>query len=95
MKTEHTTYQCEVCGKKLPSWHNSLNIKTSLREEGYWSRLHVKIEHVHGVHNNATTEQADLCKKCAVGLLKDALRRITKGERASAGTEGIEEGKWV
>ena len=94
MKTEHTTYSCEKCGKKLKAYQNSIDIVTSLREDGYWSRLHVKIEHIHGVHNDATTEAADLCKLCTIQLLTDALKRIRKGERATAGVEGIEEGKW-
>lgn len=95
MKTQHTTYACEKCSKKLKSNQNAINIRTSLSENGYWSRLHVKIEHIHGVHNDATTEPADLCKACTIQLLTDALKRIRNGERATAGTEGIEEGKWA
>lgn len=93
-RTSHISYSCERCRKDLKSDRNTLNIVTVLSDSGYWSRLHVRIEHIHGVHNDATIEKAELCKACTVFLLNDALTRIHKGERASAGTEDIEQGRW-
>ena len=94
MKTEQVTYSCDKCGKKLKTSNNTLDIKTSLSEDGYWARLHVRIIHIHGMHNDGTTEEAELCKSCASGLLEDALKRVRKGERASAGTEEVEQCGW-
>lgn len=91
---ETTTYHCDKCDKKLKTSDNSLNIVSSLSESVCWSRLHVKIEHIHGMHNNATVDQADLCKPCAIALLTDALKRVRSGERATAGTEHAEEQSW-
>lgn len=93
-KSEEISYSCDKCGKKLKTSHNSVNIVTSLSESMCWSRLHVQIVHVHGVHNDAETEQADLCKSCAVELLIDALKRVRNGERATEGTEHPEQGAW-
>ena len=94
MKIESTTYHCEVCQKKLKTYNNNLDIVTELNEENPWSRLHVKIIHRHGMYNDAEEEQADLCKPCAIKILTDALNRVKKGERATAGTESIEMGEW-
>lgn len=99
MKETHTAYSCDKCGKRLRTDKNSLDIVTSLSEDVYWSRLHVQIIHTHGIHthgihNDGTTEPAELCRQCTVDLLKNALKRIQKGERATAGTEGIEQGGW-
>jgi hypothetical protein len=89
MKTEHVTYSCDKCSLPLKT-SGGLNIRTSLKEDGYWSRLHVRIEHRHGLHNNGKSEAAELCKGCTLDLLEDAVRRVRFGERVSAGTEGIE-----
>lgn len=94
MRTETTTYSCDKCSKLLRSSANAVNIVTTLRDTRYWSRLHVRIEHSHGVDNSVKTEQADICKECAVLLLKDALKRVQEGERASAGTENAEMRTW-
>lgn len=98
-RSERVEYSCDKCGKRLKTCDNSLNIRTELsgydtNGSSYWSRLHVEIIHRHGMHNDGTDEQADLCKTCAVALLTDALRRVKAGERASAGTEAIEQGTW-
>ena len=93
-KNSIETYSCDKCGKRLKSYQNSLDIVTSLHEGSCWSRLHVKILHRHGVHNDAEQEDADLCKSCAVKILSDALARVKRGERATAGAGAIEEQKW-
>jgi hypothetical protein len=92
----HTSekYTCDNCGKSLRTSDNSLDIVTSLHEDNPWSRLHVRIEHRHGFHNDSETDQADLCKKCAAKLLADALQRVNHGERATAGTESSDQGNW-
>lgn len=95
MKQSHVTYSCDKCHAKLKTDENTLDIVTSLTEGGgYWSRLHIRVTHIHGIHNDATTEKAELCKQCTVELLLDAVKRIRAGERATAGTEGIEAGGW-
>ena len=94
-KSETTTYHCDKCGKTLKTCDNDMDICTSISESSYWRRLHVKIEHAHGMHNDGTTEQADLCKPCAVALLADALKRVKAGERATAGTQDIDQQNWA
>lgn len=94
MKKQITAYVCDKCEKKLKGWKNELDICTDLRKDNPWSRLHIKIIHSHGVHNNATNEPADLCQDCVITLLNDALNRVKKGERATAGTQEIEMGRW-
>ena len=93
-KSEVISFSCDKCGKYLPTYRNSMDIMTSLRETGSWSRLHVQIIHRHGFDNNATVEQADLCKTCAENLLADALKRVRAGERATEGTESSGQEKW-
>jgi hypothetical protein len=86
-----TRYTCDKCGGKLSSDSNVI-IQTTICEDWYsWSRLKVTIEHHYGMHNDGKTEPADLCKKCTVELLKDALKRVQEGERISAGIDGIED----
>jgi hypothetical protein len=88
VKHTETKYHCDKCGKSLETWGNAVVIQTSLHEHSpSWSRLCVVIEHRHGVHNDGTTEHADLCQSCAVAILTDALERVQKGERMSAGVE--------
>jgi hypothetical protein len=87
-------YNCDNCGKSLSDSRNSLDICTSKSEGALWRRLHVKIQHISGFHNDATTEDADLCRGCAVALLADALKRVKAGERATAGTESTEREGW-
>lgn len=83
-----TRYDCDNCGKKLPTSGNRVVIQTEKSEGPIgWSRLQVTIEHHHGSHNDGETEKADLCKKCTVALLEDALKRVKKGERMSEGVE--------
>lgn len=94
-KHEQVSYRCERCDKKLQHDHSHLDIVTSISEHGHWSRLHVQILHRHGVDNRVTVEPADICKDCALGLLGDAIKRIKRGERASAGTEDIEQNGWT
>lgn len=94
MKVETITYVCDLCGKKLKYGDNRLNIRTPVREENPWSDLHVKIIHRHGYHNDVDQEDAELCKSCATKILGDAKKRVEKGERASAGTQGIEMERW-
>jgi protein-arginine kinase activator protein McsA len=89
------SYVCDRCGKKLKTYRNSLDIRTSLREiQHHWARLHVTIVHKHGVHNSFKAERADLCKGCTIHLLEDALKRVRAGERASEGTESVEQEGW-
>jgi protein-arginine kinase activator protein McsA len=92
-KTEE--YACDNCGKNLPTCNNSLEIVTSKSERSVgWSRLHVVIQHRHGSHNDGETDNADLCKKCAVKLLTDALQRVKDGERTTKGAETSDQGNW-
>lgn len=92
----HTSeeYTCDNCGRGLQTCNNSLDIVTSKNENNPWSRLHVKIEHHHGFHNDSEMDPADLCQKCAIKLLTDALQRIKNGERATKGVESSDQGDW-
>jgi hypothetical protein len=93
-KNQITVYTCDSCGKSLGG-PGSLNIVTSLSGENLlWSRLHVGIVKRSGMHNDATEEGADLCQKCAIVLLANAIRRIRAGERASKGAETSEQEGW-
>jgi len=94
MKIQTTIYSCDRCGKKLRTCNNSIDIVTELHKDNPWSRLHVNIIHRHGVHNDSTEEEAELCQECATNILTDAVKRIKIGERATAGTETIEMRKW-
>lgn len=94
MKHIIETYSCDLCGKKLETYNNKLNIVTEIREENPWMRLHVRIIRRHGMHNDITEESAELCKDCVVKLLTDAVKRVKEGERATAGVESIEMGTW-
>lgn len=93
MKHQQTFYNCEKCNEKIDS-PSSLNIVTPLKEDEYWSRLHVRIIHRYGVHNNSKEEYADLCQTCTIALLVDALSRVRNGERASKGTEDPGQKGW-
>ena len=93
---ENYEYFCDNCGKKVLHGSN-LNIVTDKSENEYsqsWERLHVVIIRKHGMHNDGVEDNANLCKKCAVILLEDALKRVKKGERASKGTESSNLEKW-
>ena len=94
---ETTSYHCDKCGKKLKTCDNSMTIRTELGnpESQCLSRIDVQIVYKHGMHNEGEEAQADLCKTCAVELLTDALKRVRSGERASAGVEDSEQGKWA
>ncbi len=92
-KTEETSYSCDKCGKNLKN-ASGTDIMTSLSESLSWSRLHVNIILRSGMHNDATEEKADLCKTCTLALLMDAVKRIRKGERSTAGTESSEQKGW-
>lgn len=96
MKRLIETHNCDKCGGDLPTSKNSLDIVTSVTEgSGAWARLHVKIMLHHGINNSSRTEDADLCQRCAIELLKDALQRVRMGERSTAGTENSLQGNWV
>ena len=84
----------DSCGKKLPIHNSHLNIVTSISEHMVWSRLHVQIVHRSGIHNDATTNDADVCQKCAIRLLTDLERVKKKGERATEGAESIDQEGW-
>ena len=86
-------YTCDKCGKKLKTCNNVMAI-VSDGMSAYWRRLRVQVIHCHGMHNDGTEEQAELCKSCAVELLTDALKRVRKGERASAGAEDSYQNNW-
>ena len=84
-------YSCDNCGRELHSSGEVL-ISTSKSEQHiYWERLRVTIERYHGSHNSGERDPADLCKACAVTLLKDALKRVQAGERVTAGVVAIEQ----
>lgn len=87
--TEH--HACDNCGRDLPTWSNHVAIQTEkVKGPIGWSRLRVTIEHHHGAHNDGEVSRADLCKPCAVLLLENALARVKKGERVSAGIDTID-----
>jgi hypothetical protein len=88
-----TVYNCDKCNKRI-TYSSCLDIMTSLTEAVCWSRLHVRIIRIHGIHNDANYDKAFLCKKCTMMLLKDALERVEKGERTTKGTEEIDEQGW-
>lgn len=94
MKLTRTEFYCDKCKTKLPSCNNSIDIRTSLSEDSLWSRLHVIIQHKHGIHNNVTVDAAELCQECTLALLEDAISRIRTGERATKGTESSIQGNW-
>lgn len=54
----------------------------------------MKVEYSHGVHNDGETEDAALCKPCAVKLLTNALKRVKAGERATKGVESSKQEDW-
>jgi len=87
-------HYCDNCGKSLKHFDNSLEIVTSKQEDNPWMRLHVKIERHSGVHNESEEQDADLCQKCAVRLLADAVRRVKAGERVSKGVKSTEQEGW-
>jgi uncharacterized protein YlaI len=93
-RNETVTYHCDKCGKKLDTSGNTMDIVTSLYETMCWSRLHVTIIHRHGMHNDWQADKADLCQKCAIDLLTDALKRVKSGERATKGTQDSEQKDW-
>jgi hypothetical protein len=92
VKHESVSYSCEKCHRALKD-AGGLTIRTELygQNGGPWARLDVKIEHSHGMHNTGETEPAQLCKACTVELLMDALKRVRKGERATEGTDKVEQ----
>ena len=89
-----TKYSCDKCGGALEGWRNSLNIVTEQTDSYLWSRLHVNVIHKHGGSNSGEEGFADLCQPCAVALLTDALQRVSRGERATAGTEDSHQHGW-
>lgn len=93
MKREVAAYSCDNCHRKLPR-NSNLDIVTSISEGGVWSRLHVQIMRKHGIQNKFEIDQADLCRPCTIDLLSDALKRVRKGERATAGTESGDQVGW-
>ena len=90
-----TKYTCDHCGKALPTFKNNLDIAISKSESNIgWSRLHIKIEHHHGSHNDGQRDDADVCQECAIKLLTNALEQVKKGVRATQSTESIYEEAW-
>jgi len=95
-KSTREEYNCDKCNKRLPTDGNEIVIQTDLTKEweNPWSRLRVTIEHYHGYHNDSETEPADLCQKCAIEVLTDALKKVKSGVRMTAGVETIKELKF-
>jgi hypothetical protein len=90
-----TLYYCDNCHKKLTTCDNTLCISTEKDSFGHsWSRLKVKIQNHHGYHNDGKVDDAELCQKCAIDILADALKKVKAGIRATIGTESIYEEKW-
>lgn len=89
-------YSCDKCGAKLRTCENTLHIVTEVSEPSsvYWERVEVKIVRHSGVHNDSETADAELCKRCAIALLKDALYRVRAGERATAGVKSSRKEGW-
>lgn len=96
MSTETVTkHNCDRCRKHLPDKSN-IAIRTEVNGGSFaWSRLTVHITLYSGSHNSGFNEPADLCKKCTITLLTDALSRVTKGERITGGIDGIDMLKFV
>jgi hypothetical protein len=81
--------------RKETRWRQQRSHSIIISEVSYaWSRLRVTIEHRHGAHNASKTNAADVCQSCAIALLTDALERIRKGERVSAGVSDIKAIAW-
>lgn len=93
-RIETISVVCDNCGKSLPSYMAQLNIVTPKQEDNPWKRLHVLIKTRTGYHNRSEESNSDLCKKCAIALLEDAVKRIKLGERTSPGVEEVEKGTW-
>lgn len=89
-----STTSCDNCGKKLPTCQNNVEIVTSKSESSFWRRLHICIKLHSGVHNDGYTKDADICKDCAIKLLGDAIVRIRKGERLTAGVKHSTQSDW-
>lgn len=86
-------FACDKCHKKM-GHTNNMNIVTKLDESTHWSRLHIQITHISGLHNNSTKRAAEMCKNCTLELLRDAIGRISRGERMTAGVQSSEQQGW-
>jgi hypothetical protein len=95
-KQEHTTYTCDRCGKKLPTFANKVAIVTKLNppEDKWWRRIILEFSYHHGFNNGGEQSSADLCKPCTLWLLRDSIKRITAGERITKGYQSIEQKGW-
>lgn len=94
MSTETTTrFKCDYCKKRIKG-PQSLYIRTVKSTGAYWDNLNVHIIHRSGYNNDATERPAELCRRCAVALLRDAARRCGAGERRTKGTTTIEMETW-
>jgi len=92
-----TSYICDLCGKPVKACNSTIDIVTDTSSSPgscVWSRLHILIQHHHGVHNSSTREDAILHQNCAIHILTDALNRVKNGERATKGSQSIYEEKW-
>jgi hypothetical protein len=89
--TQREEYSCDKCGKKLRTHGNQVAIQTDLTKEwdNPWSRLRVVIEHHHGYHNDGEVNPADLCQKCAIEILTDALKQVKSGVRMTKGVQSV------
>lgn len=92
--TTNTVYHCDRCKKRLKTCNNEMLIETSLEEGYFWSRLQVQLIHRHGTNNGGKEEKAELCQKCAIWVLTDALKRVKAGERTTKGCGNTDQQGW-
>lgn len=79
MKISIETTHCDMCGAKLKSSKLNSEFVKSLREGGFWKRIHVRIAVRSGVNNSAEDVPAELCATCATRVLELALMGVRNG----------------
>lgn len=89
-------FACDKCKKKLKTCNNDCVIVTDIGPSGsrFWAILKISIDHVSGFNNDADHRKAELCKTCAIEMLKDAIKRIKAGERITKGEQESEQQGW-
>lgn len=91
-----TKYYCDKCHKDLKGYGgHHVNIRTrTLEMTSLWQQLHVQIFYAHGNNNDGDKKEADLCQRCAIEILKDALERVQAGERVTKGVQDSKQLDW-
>lgn len=81
MKITKNEYFCDLCMKKQRSDSNldtEVVLHRTLQCQS-WKQFHVQIDRNHGVYNDGTREKAQLCKKCACKMFREAISGVTHG----------------